>query len=97
MPYFKYYLNYSQRNSNLKLGLQLETLTIGVDGPSFKVSMDLTMHIGPHTNEKPYKCSQYEKTLSRNILCTRHEDMNMKILNIKGVNAANVIRVYLRK
>ena len=58
---------------------------------------DLTMHIGPHTNEKPYKCSQYEKTFSRNILGTRHEDMNMKILNIKGVNAANVIRVYLRK
>ena len=55
------------------------------------------MDIGPHTNEKSYKCSQYEKTLSRNILCTRHEDMNMKILNIKGVNADNVIKVYLRK
>ena len=38
VPHFKFYLNYSQRNSNLKLGLQLETLTIGV-GPSVKMSI----------------------------------------------------------
>ena len=51
---------------------------------------------GPHTNEKPYKCSQYEQTLLSiypMYKTWRHE----KILNIKGVNAANVIIVYLRK
>ena len=39
VPHFKHYLNYSQRNSNSKLGLKLETLSIGGDGPLVKGSM----------------------------------------------------------
>ena len=39
VPHFKHYLNYSQRNSNSKLGLQLETLKTGIHGPLVKVSM----------------------------------------------------------
>ena len=39
VPHFKHYLNYSQRNSNSKLGLKLETLSIGVDSPLLKGSM----------------------------------------------------------
>ena len=43
VPHFKHYLNYSQRNSNSKLGLKLETLSIGGDGPLVKGSMGETL------------------------------------------------------
>ena len=33
VPHFKYYLNYSQRNSNSKLGLKLQTLKTGAESP----------------------------------------------------------------
>ena len=39
VPHLKHYLNYSQRNSNSKLGLKLQTLKTGVDGLSVKGSM----------------------------------------------------------
>ena len=39
VPHFKNYLIYSQRNSNSKLGLLLQMLKTGVDGPSVKASI----------------------------------------------------------
>ena len=38
-------------------------IDLGVNNKSTLRNSDLTMHNGLHTNEKPYKCSQYEKTL----------------------------------
>ena len=48
VPHFKNYLNYSQSNSNSKLGLKLETLSIGAESPSLKGSMN-GVKMGDHS------------------------------------------------
>ena len=48
VPHFKHYFNYSQRNSNSKLGLKLQMLKTGADGSSVKLSMVVAFQYGNH-------------------------------------------------